>query len=92
MIGQEIKKLRKEKGLTQARLAEVSKMSASGIGRIESGERYPSPTSIELIATGLGLNPEVLKLVSLDSSNMPEHQKKSFELLKELALIQFRRI
>ncbi|WIF95094.1 helix-turn-helix domain-containing protein [Caminicella sporogenes] len=56
-FGAYIKNLRKEKGLSQRRLAEMAKVSNTEISRIESGERQkPSPLILKAIAPHLGVS------------------------------------
>lgn len=52
-LGNEIKKLRKVKGYTQAQLAEMSGISDNYIGYIERGKQPPSLITLEKIATAL---------------------------------------
>ena len=41
-LGENIKKLRKDKGLTQDKLSEITKISIASIQRYESGKRQPN--------------------------------------------------
>jgi len=54
MIGKRIAKFRKEKGLTQADLAKVTRLSRGYISSIEEG-RNPSIKAVVLIADALGV-------------------------------------
>lgn len=55
-LGEFIKKLRTEKGLSQRQLAELGKVSNTEISRIESGERKnPSPNILKAISPHLGV-------------------------------------
>ncbi len=49
-IGQEIKKARKNKNLTQERVAEMIGVSATYIGFIEQGQRVPSIKTADKLA------------------------------------------
>lgn len=51
--GEKIKKLRKEKGLTQLQLAEKCGMYDSGIRRIENSGKTPTVTTLQKIADAL---------------------------------------
>lgn len=56
-IGEYIKILRKEKGLSQRVLGELANVSNTEISRIESGERIkPSPEILKAIAPHLGVD------------------------------------
>jgi transcriptional regulator with XRE-family HTH domain len=46
--------------LTQVQLAERTGVSVATIRRIEAGSPPPRPTTIQRLAVGLGVSPEVL--------------------------------
>ena len=48
-------KARKEKGLTQKQLSELTGISQADIPRIENGTRNPSLEMIKRLATGMGM-------------------------------------
>lgn len=48
-------KARKEKGLTQKQLSELTGISQADISRIENGTRNPSLEMIKRLATGMGM-------------------------------------
>lgn len=54
-IGENIRKIRKEKGLTQSELAKKIGMSYQQIGQYEKGKRQPKIETIDKIATALGV-------------------------------------
>ncbi|WP_238884569.1 helix-turn-helix domain-containing protein [Clostridium sp. YIM B02551] len=55
-IGENIKRLRTEKGLTQKELAEKCNISLSALNKYERGERVPKIENISSIASALGVN------------------------------------
>jgi len=55
-FGQQIKKLRNEKNLTQEQFAKKCGLHKNYIGMVERGERNPSLINIELIAKGLEIS------------------------------------
>ena len=57
-----MKKIRREAGLSQMKLAELSDLSTSFIAEIEGGKKFPSSASIEKIAKALSLRPYQLFL------------------------------
>ncbi|MCX7038077.1 MAG: helix-turn-helix transcriptional regulator, partial [Spirochaetes bacterium] len=57
-----MKRIRREAGLSQMKLAELSDLSTSFIAEIEGGKKFPSSTSIERIAQALSLRPYQLLL------------------------------
>ena len=55
-FGQQLKKLRNEKNLTQEQFAKKCGLHKNYIGMVERGERNPSLINIEIIAKGLELS------------------------------------
>ncbi len=53
-VGTEIRRLREEKGWSQAKLAAGADMGVSGISQIETGARNPSAVTLSKIAEALG--------------------------------------
>ena len=53
-IGERIRRLRKQKGLTQEQLADKVRVTSSYIGFIEQGVRNPSINTADKIARALG--------------------------------------
>ncbi len=67
LVGARIKQLRVQKGLSQARLAELTELQDSYIGGVERGNRNISLNSLEKIMSALGADPvEALKFGRLD--------------------------
>ena len=56
-LGQLIAKYRKERGLSQERLAYLSDLNEDYIGKIEQGKRIPSLVSLMKIISQLKLSP-----------------------------------
>ena len=59
-IGENIRRIRQERHLTQKQLGEMVGASEAYIRAYESGRRNPKPSSLEKIAEALAVNPEVL--------------------------------
>jgi len=55
MIGNKIKTLRQQHGLSQRALAEQAGISAASLSQLESGQSSPSVATLEKLADGLGL-------------------------------------
>ena len=55
MLNENIKSLRKSKGLSQEELAERCGVHRTYIGSIERGEKSPTLNTIEKFANGLGV-------------------------------------
>ena len=56
--GENIRRIRKERGLTQKQLGELVGASEAYIRAYESGRRNPKPSSLEKIEKALAVNPE----------------------------------
>lgn len=59
-LGSNIKRLRKQKHLSQEQLAFAAKLDLTSVSEIESGLRNPSLKSITKIAKALGTKPSEL--------------------------------
>lgn len=60
MLGERIKSLRKQKGLSQAELGKIVGLSYAQIGRYETKGMQPSADVLKKIATELGVSPDYL--------------------------------
>lgn len=61
-VGEKVKKLRKDAGLTLADLSRSSGLTAAGISYIERGLRSPKEETILKLATALNVHPASLWL------------------------------
>jgi transcriptional regulator with XRE-family HTH domain len=68
-VGREIRRLREEKGWSQAKLAGAAGMGVSGVSQIETGARNPSAVTLTKIAEALGV--EVADLFPKEQSPLP---------------------
>jgi transcriptional regulator with XRE-family HTH domain len=57
LIGEEVRLLREEMGLTGAQLAARAGLAPSAVSQIETGKRTPSSTSVAKLAEALGVEP-----------------------------------
>lgn len=72
MFKDELKMLREQRGLSQAKLAELLNLSASTIGMYETGEREPrNIETLELIADFFNVNLDRLTKGSLSPTKIP---------------------
>ena len=88
-----IRRYRRERGISQAALAEKCGTSTSYIGQIEIGNRFPSMELIERLAGALQIRPHLLFFVESDTyadEQMPKEKKDAIsnamkeELIKRL--------
>lgn len=59
-VGENIRRIRKERGLTQKELGELLDMTQSAIGQFENDKTSPKTDTIERIASALGVSPSEL--------------------------------
>jgi transcriptional regulator with XRE-family HTH domain len=57
-VGEAIRSIREQQGLSQEELAHRSGVHRTYVGGIERGERNPTVESLKKIADGLGVEPE----------------------------------
>ncbi|MCH5293269.1 MAG: helix-turn-helix transcriptional regulator [Treponema sp.] len=73
-----IKRIRKEKGITQEQLAEACNTATSYIGLMEIYRNVPKLSTIERIAAALGVEPQVL----LQKPNMDTESEKKIDIIR----------
>lgn len=71
LLGKRIKEIRKNKGLTQEKLSEMSGIETSSLSGIESGRFFPSLYLLSKIA--LILDVELLEFFKFVSVNVPHN-------------------
>lgn len=59
-LGEKIRTLRKERGLTQEKLAELAKVDPKSVIEIESGKRNPTLKTLSKISSSLKISVEDL--------------------------------
>lgn len=84
-IGSNIKRIREDRGLSQRDVITSIGMEAAQYNRIEKGKTNPSVTTIEKIATALGVKTYELFLEDVSSQNINSFDKT---LVEKLFLIE----
>ncbi|HIU87115.1 TPA: helix-turn-helix transcriptional regulator [Candidatus Spyradomonas excrementavium] len=96
LLGKRIRELRKLRKMTQERLAELVEIDYKNIGKIETGQNYPSAATLEKLAAALGVREfelfefehhkeeDVLEsqIVEIYKAQTPENRKLIFKILK----------
>jgi transcriptional regulator with XRE-family HTH domain len=59
-LGDNIKRIRQEKGMSQGDISRALDMDRGYISRIENGSKNPTILNLEKIAKALGVNPDEL--------------------------------
>ena len=78
LLGKRIQELRKERKISQDKLAEIIGIEANNLSRIENGKNYPTPDNLYKIS--LALN------VSIDKLYQFTHHKSYSEIKEEIIL------
>lgn len=76
MIGDNIRTLRKAKGLSQEQLALRADINASYMGQVERGEKNPTIDVLSKIASALGTPLE--KIVQIDANEMSSEEASRY--------------
>ena len=75
LFGKKIRMIRRNRDMTQEKLAELSGLSLQYIGEIERGRRNPSLTSVETLAAAFGI--PLAELFNLDEFKLtPEDLRR----------------
>jgi len=67
-----LKRLRKERGLSQAALAELAGLEPMSIWNWESGTRWPRPANFDVLAKALAVRPWQLLAEDAQEPNVDE--------------------
>lgn len=79
LLGARIKELRKKRGFTQEKLAELTEISSPSISKIESGVYHPTEENIEKIADVLEV--QIYELYKFEHKNDVQKIKERINLL-----------
>jgi transcriptional regulator with XRE-family HTH domain len=65
LVGRNVLRIRKSKGITQERLAEISGFSQQYISGLEKGQRNPTVVTVYELSVALGVN--IIELLKPDA-------------------------
>ena len=85
-LGMRLFQLRKDAGITQAKLAADTNLSIDLISRIERGERSPSLETIEKITEALNIRP--IDLFNFDNEEIRLQAECPFEVMELWKLLR----
>lgn len=89
-LGSAIRLVRKEVGVTQAELAERSKLSQTSLSQIETGTKNPSTRTIKRICNALDVPESLVYILGMNDTDVPESKQHMYKMLfpsiKSLAL------
>ncbi|WMJ75313.1 helix-turn-helix transcriptional regulator [Cytophagaceae bacterium ABcell3] len=85
-IGENIKRIREEKGLTQLQIAELINMHRSNYSKVESGQRDISVDALNKVAKYFGMT--IDQIVNFDGAVPKEITVEDKTLMEQVKLIQ----
>lgn len=80
-IGNAIKQIRKEKGLTQKQLSSKSGVSQTSLSLIEKGQTQAGKETLEKIAIGLGVKQSIIMIHAIERSDVPANKVEVFDAM-----------
>lgn len=80
-IGNAIKKVRTQFGLSQVELSLKTGLSQTSISQIESGAKNPSKRSIKLICKALEIPEAILYVMGMEDIDVPDSKRVVFNKL-----------
>ncbi len=83
-IGETIKKIRKEKGITQINFSRKCGISQTYLSQIENNERNPTIDILERISNALEIPYPVLSFLSITEDNVPEEKKEIYKRMEKV--------
>ncbi len=87
LVGEQIRIIRKAKGMTQEGLADKSGLSFSYISDVERGTRNISLQSLEKIINSLDITPnEIFNFKEIDSNNDLDDKRMIVEIIRSLLM------
>ena len=79
LLGLRVKEFRKQKKLTQEKLAEMANIEIPSLSNIENGKNYPNNETLYKLATALNVRPFELFIF--------EYYQNSAQMLKEMVAL-----
>ena len=82
-IGEAIKEMRTDRGLSQKELAEMSGISQNALCNVEKGYSFPSKDTIKAICFAIDVPVSWLLFASITEEDVPEENREIFNALRE---------
>lgn len=79
-----LKKYRKERNLSQLKLAELCGTSTSYIEEIEIGKKFPSVEMIQRFSEAINIQPHMLFMAETDSYSETNDKEKKEKMIEKL--------
>lgn len=84
-IGKAIRLVRKQKGITQKKLADKCDLSYNALCRIELGDVFPKKDNINNISEKLGVPISYILFLSIEEQDVPAHKVEAWNAFREIA-------
>jgi len=80
-LGQTIKKIRKQRGLTQAEFAVRCEISQTYLSQIEGDHREPNLSTLKTISLKLNVPLPIIFFLSMTKEDVPVGKQEAFEVI-----------
>jgi transcriptional regulator with XRE-family HTH domain len=80
-IGNAIRKVRKEKGLSQCDVALACNFTQNALSQIEKGHTKPHPSTIKRMANVFGISEPLLYILAIEKEDVPKEREQIYEML-----------
>jgi transcriptional regulator with XRE-family HTH domain len=87
-FGEKLKKIRRDKGLTQVQLSQISGISSRMIAHYETYVKMPPVNKVKKIAEALGVSADELIGISKKSKEQVKKEKISYRIMKRVKIIE----
>ncbi|MCT4587490.1 MAG: helix-turn-helix domain-containing protein [Carboxylicivirga sp.] len=81
-LGNAIKRIRKEKGLTQIFLAEACGITQTYLSQIEGNVKEPNISTVKKIANSLEIPLPVLFFLAIDKEDITPEKQEAFKMIE----------
>ncbi len=80
-LGIVIKKIRKDKKLTQTKFASICGITQTYLSQIENNSKEPNLSTLKVISSALNMPLPILFFLSLDEEDVAPNKRKAFEII-----------
>lgn len=80
-LGNQIKNIRKQKGLTQAEFAHSIGITQTYLSQIEGNQKEPNLSTLKAISEGLGIPLPILFFLSMTEEDVKPNKRNAFKIV-----------
>ena len=81
-LGSSIKRIRKQRNISQLDLARMCNMTQAYFSQIENNLKQPSIPTLQLISDKLEIPLPIIFFIALDDNDIKSERKEAFEMIK----------